>query len=154
MRVERKREWTSEWESFKFICKIHWINRKWGTSLVVQWRRIHLPTQETWVSSPVWKDCTCHEATEPLDQLLSLRSSDVGHNHRSPRTYSLCSVMREATSVRSPGPTVKSSPRSPQLAKVCKQPWWPSAGHKFFFFFFENRKWGQIWEREREWNCC
>ena len=27
-----------------------------ATSLVIQWLRIHLPMQETWVRSLVWKD--------------------------------------------------------------------------------------------------
>ena len=36
------------------------------TSLVVQWLRIHLPMQETWVQSLVWEDSTCHRAAKPL----------------------------------------------------------------------------------------
>ena len=31
--------------------------------LVVQWIRIPLPMQGTWVQSLVWKDPICHEAT-------------------------------------------------------------------------------------------
>ena len=38
----------------------------WRTSLVVQWLRIHLPMQETWVQSLVWEDSTCHRAAKPL----------------------------------------------------------------------------------------
>ena len=33
--------------------------------LVVQWLRIHLPTQGTEVQSVVWEDSTCHGATKP-----------------------------------------------------------------------------------------
>ena len=37
-----------------------------GTSLVVQWLRIHLPMQGTWVWSLVWEDPTCRRATKPV----------------------------------------------------------------------------------------
>ena len=46
-----------------------------GTSLVAQWLRICLPTQETWVRSLVREDPTCRRATKPVHQkLLSLCS--------------------------------------------------------------------------------
>ena len=35
-----------------------------GTSLVIQWLRIHLPMQGTQVRSLVWEDPTCHKATK------------------------------------------------------------------------------------------
>ena len=35
-----------------------------GTSLVVQWLRICLPVQGTWVWSLVWEDPTCNEASK------------------------------------------------------------------------------------------
>ena len=35
------------------------------TSLVVQWLRIHLPTQGTLVPSLLWKDSTCRRADKP-----------------------------------------------------------------------------------------
>ena len=43
------------------------LSRVWlyGTSLVVQWFRIHLPMQGTWVQSLVQEDPTCHGATKP-----------------------------------------------------------------------------------------
>ena len=37
-----------------------------GTSLVVQWLRIHLPTQATWVRALVQEDPTSHGATKPV----------------------------------------------------------------------------------------
>ena len=37
-----------------------------GTSLVVQWLRIHLPTEGTWVPALVWEDPTCHGAIKPM----------------------------------------------------------------------------------------
>ena len=38
-----------------------------GASLVVQWLRVQLPVQETWVCSLARKDPTCHKATKPVD---------------------------------------------------------------------------------------
>ena len=37
-----------------------------GTSLVVQWLRIHLPMQGTRVRSLVWEDPTCRGAAKPV----------------------------------------------------------------------------------------
>ena len=37
-----------------------------GTSLVVQWLRIHLPMQGIRVQSLVREDLTCHGATKPM----------------------------------------------------------------------------------------
>ena len=39
---------------------------KGWTSLVVQWLRISLPVQGTWVRSPVREDSTCRGATKPV----------------------------------------------------------------------------------------
>ena len=38
----------------------------WRTSLVVQWLRIHLPMQGTWVESLVPEDFTSLRATNPM----------------------------------------------------------------------------------------
>ena len=46
-----------------------------AASLVVQWVRIHLLTQETQVQSLVWEDPTCRGATKPV--LLNLRVSTL-----------------------------------------------------------------------------
>ena len=45
------------------------------TSLVIQWLRIHLPKQGTWVQSLVREDSTCLATTKP-----------VCHNHQRPGT--------------------------------------------------------------------
>ena len=45
---------------------------------LVQWLRIHLPMQGTWVWSPVQEDPTCHEATK-----LASHNSEV-HVPREP----------------------------------------------------------------------
>ena len=42
------------------------LRRKMGTSLVVQWLRVHLPMQGTQVPTLVWEDPTCREATKPV----------------------------------------------------------------------------------------
>ena len=44
----------------------HNLNYLMEISLVVQWLRIHLPVQGTWVPSLVWEDPTCCEATKPV----------------------------------------------------------------------------------------
>jgi len=36
------------------------------TSLVVQWIRICLSMQGTWVRSLVWEDCACHKGAKPM----------------------------------------------------------------------------------------
>ena len=41
-------------------------NGKMGTSLVVQWLRIHLPMQGTRVRSLIWEDPICRGATKPV----------------------------------------------------------------------------------------
>ena len=47
-----------EWEQFKSMGE--------GTSLVMLWLRIHLPTQETGVQSLVREDPTCRGAAKPM----------------------------------------------------------------------------------------
>ena len=49
----------------KFLTKWHSIANK-GTSLVVQWLRIHLPMQGMWIPSLVWEDSTRHRAAKPM----------------------------------------------------------------------------------------
>ena len=47
----------SNWTTYRL-----WV----GTSLVVQWLRIRLPMQGTWVRALVREDPTCHGATKPV----------------------------------------------------------------------------------------
>lgn len=42
------------------------LTETFGLNLVVQWLRIHLPVQETQVSSLVWEDSICPEATKAM----------------------------------------------------------------------------------------
>ena len=39
---------------------------QYRASLVVQWLRIHLPVQGTWVRALVWEDPICRGATKPV----------------------------------------------------------------------------------------
>ena len=53
----------------------------YGTSLVVQWLRIHLPMQGTQVRSLVGEDPTCCRATKPLCHNCWVRAlGPTGHN--------------------------------------------------------------------------
>ena len=75
------------------------------TSLMVQWIRLRLPMQGTWVWSLVREDSTCHGATKPMchsywAQPWSWRATATGPMHRtrwSSHAASLCSATREAT---------------------------------------------------------
>ena len=60
---EKKNKNKKTW--FRLVDKWHLETKVW-TSLVVQWIRIHLPMQETWVQSLVWEDPICHRATKPV----------------------------------------------------------------------------------------
>ena len=42
------------------------IKTFYRTSLVVQWLRIHLPMQGTWVRALAQEEPTCHGATKPV----------------------------------------------------------------------------------------
>ena len=46
--------------------KINLEKKSFGTSLMVQWLRIHLPMQGTQVRALVWEDSTCCGATKPM----------------------------------------------------------------------------------------
>ena len=64
--VPRSRTGLSDYaqpQSFSLLCLEN--ERSWA-SLVVQWFRIYLPMQETWVWSLVREDPTCFGATKPM----------------------------------------------------------------------------------------
>ena len=52
-------------DSLHILSDLH-LEVKQETSLVVQWLRIHLPMQGTWVGALVQEDPTCHGATKPM----------------------------------------------------------------------------------------
>ena len=67
----RKRQFHSDEEPMKSGNRkkknyIHESNPVGLASLVVQWLRIHLPMQATWVRALVWEDPTCCGATKPV----------------------------------------------------------------------------------------
>ena len=50
----------------KIECTEPHVQKLRGTSLVVQWLRIHLPMQGTRAQALVQEDPTCHGATKPV----------------------------------------------------------------------------------------
>ena len=65
----------------------HWNPTFW-TSLVVQWLRIRLPMQGTWVQALVWEDPTYCGATKPVcHNYWACALEPVSHNYwaRAPR---------------------------------------------------------------------
>ena len=56
------------------------INHNGGTSLVVQWLRIHLPMQGTWVQSVVGEP-TYHKATKPARPNYRSCNARTGEKH-------------------------------------------------------------------------
>ena len=101
----------------------------------MQWLKIHLPVQGTWVRALVQEDPTCRGATKPcstttepaLQSPRATTTEPTCHNYPSPRAQSPCSTMREATTVRSWHTATKSSSRSLQLEKARAQQRRPSA---------------------------
>ena len=109
--------------------------RDYWTSLVAQRLRIRLPMQGTRVQALVREDPTCRRATKPVSHnYWTCALESASHNYwarapqlLSPHAWSPCSVTREATAMRSPRTTTKSSPRSPQLEKARVQQRRPNA---------------------------
>ena len=82
-----------------------------GTSMVVQWLRVCLSMQGTWVQSLVWEDPTCHAAPGLVCHNCWAPSLEpVSHNywgHRpQPHAVGPSTRAREATTMRSPRATV------------------------------------------------
>ena len=103
------------------------LNPIWWASLVVQWIRICLPMQGTWVWSLVQEDPSCRGATKPVrHNYWACALEPASHNCWSPCAWSPCSTTREATAMRSPRTATKSSPRSLQLEKAHMQQWRPN----------------------------
>ena len=106
--------------NFNYSGCFHYFNNKTGLPLPkkrkvildfpgVQWLRIHLPMQGTWVRSQVWEDSTCFRATKPM--LHNYWASTPGptcHNYWAHKpqpclhTVDLCSAAGEAATLRSP----------------------------------------------------
>ena len=83
-------------------------NIMWRASLVVQWLRICLSMQGTWVQSLVQEHPTCLGATKP-----------VHHNYESLRSRACAPQQEKPPQWKSPALQLESSPRLPQIEKVC-----------------------------------
>ena len=105
-----------------------------GASLVAQWLGIRLPMCGTLV----WEDPTCHGATKPVrHSYWTCALQPASHNYWArmpqllkPVCLEPCSTTREATPMRSPRTTTKSSPHLPQLEKAQVQQQRPNAAKK------------------------
>ena len=95
---------------------------------MVQWLRIHLPVQGTWVQSLVWADSMCCGAAEPVScdywaRLLYWALT-------LPRLLTPCSATRVAIKWEARTPPLESSPCLLQLQKAYTQWWRLSAAKK------------------------
>ena len=104
-------------------------------SLVAQWLRVRLPMQGTRVRALVQEDPTCRGATKPVcHSYWACTLEPANHNYWAHVPQLLKPVRlepvlptREATAMRSPCTTTKSSPRSLQLEKAHVQQQRPNA---------------------------
>ena len=77
--------------------------------------------QGTRVWALVWEDPTCHRATKPMHHnYWAYALEPASHNYWT-------RMPGEATAMKSPRTTMKSSPRSLQLEKACTQQRRPNA---------------------------
>ena len=99
-----------------------------GTYLAAQWLRIRLPMQGTQVRSLVLEDPTCCRATKRMCHNYWAHMPQL----LKPARLEPCSATGEATAVRSPHTTTKSSPRSPQLETAHTQQQRPNTAKNKF----------------------
>ena len=103
--------------------------QKRGTSLVAQWLGIRLPVQGTRVRALVQEDPTCQGATKPVRRnYWACALEPASHNYwaRVPQLLKPTRLEPVVCNKRnhpmgSPQTAMKSSPRSPQLAKARTQ---------------------------------
>ena len=91
-----------------------------GTSQVVQWLRIRLPVQGTWVQTLVWEDSTCCGAAKPMcHNYWACTLKPASHNYwaRMPQLLKPTCLEPMLLNKRSHHTATKSSPCSPQLGK-------------------------------------
>ena len=95
--------------------KIIWFNfSKLGASLVTRWQRICLSMLEIQVQSLIQEDPTCWAATKPVRHNYSRAQepqllSSCAATTEAHMTWNQCFTTREATTMRSPNTTTKSS---------------------------------------------
>ena len=95
------------WSRIILIIKNKW---GWGTSLVIQWLRIHLPMQRTCVPSLIQEDPTCCRTAKPVKPMHSRA----------------CSLQEKSPQWEAHVPQLESGPGSPQLEKIYVQQQRPS----------------------------
>ena len=96
-------------------------------SLAVQWLRICLEMQGTLVRSLVQEDPTCQEATKSVrHNYWACALEPMCHSNWSPGPWSLCSVTKEATAMRTLRPARRSTSHSLQPEKKPTQQRRPS----------------------------
>ena len=125
-----------------------------GTSLVVQWLRIHLPMQGTWVWSLVWEDPTCRRATKPVRhnyrarvmQLLKpaclepmLRNKRSHHNEKPAHCSEELPLL--AATRESPCTATKTQCRQEEKKKLQSQA--PPSRNKVLLYL---HRWGYKWK--------
>ena len=102
-------------------------NKTFRASLVAQWLRICLPMQGTRVRALAQEDPTCRRATKTMrHNYWACAQEPASHNYwahvpqllKPAHLEPVCSTTRDATTMRSPRTTTKSSPRSAQLEKA------------------------------------
>ena len=74
-----------------------------GTSLVVQWLRIHLPMRGTWIPSLIWEDPPCRGATKPV-----CRNYQACALERGSRSHGYCTPSLEPVLCSKRSPAVRS----------------------------------------------
>ena len=105
-----------------------------GTSLLIQWLRIHQPRQGTWVQSLFWEDSTCCGAAKPMCH--NYWASRVQEPQLStPEHLASCCTTREATTTVRSLSTATWSPHLSQLEKTSVQQQRPSAAKNKSTFF-------------------
>ena len=117
--------WPREWRKPKKNTSNRLSRDRGWASQVAQWKRIHLPAQETWVQSLIQEDPTCYRTslctttTEPV--LLSPCSATTELPCRQllrpacPRTHA--PEQEKLPQWEALAPHLESSPCSPQLQK-------------------------------------
>ena len=106
-----------------------------GTSLVVQWLRIHLPMQGTRVWALVQEDPTCRGATKPMcHNYWACALEPTSHNSWAPATTTEARVPRARAAQQEKPPQWEAralqqrvAPHSLQLEKARAQQWRPNA---------------------------
>ena len=130
-----------------------------GTSLLIQWLRIHQPRQGTWVQSLFWEDSTCCGAAKPMCH--NYWASRVQEPQLStPEHLASCCTTREATTTVRSLSTATWSPHLSQLEKTSVQQQRPSAAKnkstflkkKMNFLIKKKKKtYLSVWEEKHWW---